>query len=190
MGALRRTIGFGILALGCMRKYVRKVQSEIGYLESRLALAVMLLLQQLKIQNHQNIAIECNNIVLSEINVGDSDIDIDNTIGKELIDGELVHTDIPASTNVLSTSTTHTISTHQLSDIIISESYLNSFHWALKNDSRVIDLLNAACPIRSVPFDSGISPSSSSLERRILEDLLAHLKESCTNITFICRAVE
>jgi SET domain len=41
--SLRNCIGFGLLALGCMRKYVTRLQTEMGYLEEQVVQAMALL---------------------------------------------------------------------------------------------------------------------------------------------------
>lgn len=44
--SLRNCIGFGLLALGCMRKYVMRLQTEMGYLEEQLVQAMRLLIEK------------------------------------------------------------------------------------------------------------------------------------------------
>jgi SET domain len=48
--SLRNCIGFGLLSLGCMRKYVTRLQTEMGYLEEQVVQAMALLIEMIVVE--------------------------------------------------------------------------------------------------------------------------------------------
>ena len=197
ISALKRAIGFGLLALGCMRKYVTKVQSEIGHLEGRLALGVELLLKKLKISDDSDRVIECSDIVLDSLSISGRDVQDNTHKIVEIVSGRLVHTESSAQST--SSSTLQSVNADHfpnlLTDVLISQNYLNSYLWVQNKDPRVLDLLDSACLIELEHLDqsdSGISSSSSSSsrERNVLTNLQSYLEKSSRDIEYICRAEE
>lgn len=83
-GSLRRCIGFGLLALGCMRKYVTRLQTEMGYLEERVVLAIALLIEILAAEAKQETDGKSTSLLRTEGkegNSGQSAVDVLFTCG-------------------------------------------------------------------------------------------------------------
>ena len=157
--ALRRMIGFGLLALGCMKKYVRKVQTEIGHLEGQLALVIGLLIQELEFSvktedddpGNMEVGTECdvdqNSICL---NKEDKLSDISNS-------KSYAEKHSKSSISISGINSPVKINSPPISDFFLSHGYLFSFPWASKEDQTLTELLNIACL-----FKSWISPSERS----------------------------
>eukprot|EP00596_Hydrurales_sp_CCMP1899_P005157 CAMPEP_0119050410 /NCGR_PEP_ID=MMETSP1177-20130426/69792_1 /TAXON_ID=2985 /ORGANISM="Ochromonas sp, Strain CCMP1899" /LENGTH=705 /DNA_ID=CAMNT_0007028775 /DNA_START=178 /DNA_END=2298 /DNA_ORIENTATION=- len=108
---IQGAVGYGILALGCLKKYVGHVQTEIGHLEEQVVIAIESLLK-------------FNAKKYSEEQI--------NGIKKSLV-------------NDLSRLSFDVLQYDSIASLISFRGYLGQFHWSLKNDSRIIDLLNHAC---------------------------------------------
>ena len=176
--ALRRMIGFGLLALGCMKKYVRKVQTEIGYLEGQLTLVIDLLVQELEVSDN-----------IEDVDLGYMDRENGTKFGadqsnvrvnkedsfSDIIISELcAEKQAESSISVSGIHSPHKIKIQPISDFFLSHGYLNSFPWALKEDQRLAELLNIACLFKSwtSPSERSSNSSSNHSDRSEAADLL------------------
>ena len=163
---LRGIIGYGFLALGCIKKYVRKFQTEIGHLEGRIALAIRLLLQQLSVGD----TIEANDLgcIDRDEAIKDNEIHFDECNNTEelftdgAVDRNCIEQSVTSGVPTSAFHSPHTINCHVVSNLFFSCGYLDLFPWALKKDQRLIELLDGACLLKSGVLRTKISLDSSS----------------------------
>lgn len=64
--SLRSCIGCGLLALGCMRKYVTRLQTEMGYLEEQVVQATALLIEMISVEPNSQVQVTHANATLPQ----------------------------------------------------------------------------------------------------------------------------
>jgi SET domain len=200
--SIRISIGNGLLALGCMRKYVMRIQTEIGHLEELLVSAIELLITQL----HSS---PCTHTTNTQQEVTENTERTDD-IGSEF-------------TPICCTSSRPSDfrSTHAVLDLLFENGYLKTSYWGALGDGRVRDLVELGCGFPKgdvtaataatlLPSSSSSSSSSGSaieegeseshfkapntacvcheVELNILQRMLIKFRISSEYIAYVCRA--
>ena len=201
--SIRICIGHGLLALGCMRKYVMRLQTEIGHLEELLVSAIELLVNLL------HSTTPCTNTPTSHIGIT---TDLSNADANDKTHPACCPCPYPRPND--------SRSTHAVLDFFFNTGYLNSSYWGARGDERVRDLVDIGCgfpkdvaksptllPTCSISsssssssskidemdceFNSKVSISSCAcreMELNILQRMLIKFRISSEYIAYVCRA--
>ena len=200
--SIRISVGNGLLALGCMRKYVMRLQTEIGHLEELLVSAIELLITLL----HSSSCTHTTNTQQEATEtVGNTD-----DIGSEF-----------SPICCTSSRPSDFRSTNAVLDLLFQNGYLKTSHWGALGDGRVRDLVELGCGFPKddvtaaaatlLPSGSSSSRSSSStaisegeseshskgpdtvcvcheVELNVLQRMLIKFRISSEYIAYVCRA--
>jgi hypothetical protein len=201
--SVRISIGNGLLALGCMRKYVMRTQTEIGHLEELLVSAIELLITLL----HSS---PCTHTTNTQEDVTEP-IERTDDIGSEF-----------TPKCCTSSRPSDFRSTHAVLDLLFKNGYLKTSYWGALGDGRVRELVELGCgfpkdaataatllPSSSSSSSSGGSSSSSAIgegeseahskgpdtacvchgvELDVLQRMLIKFRISSEYIAYVCRA--
>ena len=182
--SIRICIGHGLLALGCMRKYVMRLQTEIGHLEELLVSAIELLVKLLN-------STSCTNTLRSRIEIAT------DAATANANDNDDVH---PTCCSCPRPNISK--STHAVLDFFFKNGYLKSSYWGARGDERVRDLVDVGCgfpkdivksPTLLPPCSSSGSSSSnnsSSSSSSTIDEVDCEFNSKVSNSLCVCHETE